>query len=133
MAEGLGDVTEMMIRGIFPWCFTPRLYTERPDYVESLAEFLRGRPMPSVDAFMRQSEAVSNHDATAQLGAIEAPTLVTYGRYDQVTSVRFADELVEGIPDTDLYVFEDCAHAPIYENVEAFNARTLTFLQAQSG
>jgi hypothetical protein len=30
-------------------------------------------------------------------------------------------------------VFEDCAHAPIYENVQAFNARTLAFLQRHSG
>jgi pimeloyl-ACP methyl ester carboxylesterase len=133
MAEGLGDVTEMAIKGIFPWCFTPRLYAERPDYIESLADFLRSRPMPPVDAFMRQSDAVLTHDATAQLGAIEAPTLLTYGRHDQVTSTRFADEIVEGIPDIELVVFEDCSHAPIYENVEAFNARTLTFLQARSG
>ncbi len=26
-------------------------------------------------------------------------------------------------------MFEDCSHAPIYENVEEFNARTLAFLQ----
>ena len=29
---------------------------------------------------------------------------------------------------TEVTVFEDCAHAPIYENVEAFNQRTLEFL-----
>jgi hypothetical protein len=26
-------------------------------------------------------------------------------------------------------VFEDCAHAPIYQNVEEFNQRTLAFLR----
>jgi hypothetical protein len=30
-------------------------------------------------------------------------------------------------------VFEDCAHAPIYENVEEFNQRTLAFLQRHTG
>jgi pimeloyl-ACP methyl ester carboxylesterase len=30
-------------------------------------------------------------------------------------------------------IFEDCAHAPIYENVEAFNAETLRFLTRHSG
>jgi hypothetical protein len=30
-------------------------------------------------------------------------------------------------------VFEDCSHAPIYENVQAFNDRTLAFLQRHSG
>lgn len=28
MAEGLGSVTDMVIRGIFPWCFIPELYTD---------------------------------------------------------------------------------------------------------
>lgn len=133
MADGLGDVTETVIKGIFPWCFTPRLYAQQPDYIDSLAEFVRGRPMPSVDAFMRQSEAVLEHDAADQLAAIEAPTLITFGQHDQVTSIRFADALAEGIRDSDLVVFEDCSHAPIYENVDAFNARTLGFLRAHAG
>jgi len=30
-------------------------------------------------------------------------------------------------------VFEDCSHAPIYENVEGFNRPTLEFLQRHSG
>ena len=29
-------------------------------------------------------------------------------------------------------MFEDCAHAPIYENVEEFNKRTLAFLNRHS-
>jgi hypothetical protein len=29
-------------------------------------------------------------------------------------------------------VFEDCAHAAIYENVEGFNTQTLDFLQRHS-
>src|SRR6201994_3578800 len=49
MAEGLGSVTDMAIHGIFPWCFTPEFYSARPDYIDSLADFVRGRPMPSVD------------------------------------------------------------------------------------
>ena len=47
-----------------------------------------------------------------------------------MTSTRFADPLTQGIADTELVVFEDCAHAPIYENVAAFNERTLGFLHA---
>jgi pimeloyl-ACP methyl ester carboxylesterase len=132
-AQGLDSVTEMVIVGIFPWCFTPEMYAARPDYVDALAEFVRGRPMPPVDAFMRQSGAVLNHDATAILGSIQAPTLITYGRHDQVTSTRFAAPLTEGIANTELIVFEHCAHAPIYENVEGFNEQTLDFLQRHSG
>ncbi|HEY1279068.1 MAG TPA: alpha/beta hydrolase [Acidimicrobiales bacterium] len=129
MATALDSVTEMVIAGIFPWCFTPELYATRPEYVESLAEFVRSRPMPTVDAFVRQSAAVLTHDATAVLGAIQAPTLVTFGRHDVVTSTRFAEPLTTAIRDTELVVFDDCAHAPIYEDSAGFNQRTLAFLQ----
>jgi len=133
MAEALDSVTEMVIAGIFPFSLTPELYAARPEYVDALAEFVRSRPMPPVDAFMRQSEAVLTHDATTVIGSIQAPTLITYGRHDIVTSTRFAAPLTEGIAKTELIVFEDCAHAPIYENVEAFNGRTLAFLQRHTG
>ena len=133
MARGLGDVTEMVISGIFPWCFTPELYAARPEYIDSLAEFVRGRPMPPVNALLSQSDAVLAHDATKALGAITAPTLITFGRHDMVCSTRFADPLTSGIANSEVIVFEDCAHAPIYENVEEFNARTLAFLQQQAG
>jgi 3-oxoadipate enol-lactonase len=133
MAQGLGSVTDMVIQGIFPWCFTPELYAARPEYIDSLADFVRGRPMPPVDAFLRQSQAVLDHDAGAALGSIQAPTLITFGRHDLACSTRFAGPLNDGIAGSEVTVFEDCAHAPIYENVEEFNQRTLAFLQRHSG
>jgi 3-oxoadipate enol-lactonase len=133
MAQGLGSVAEMVIRGIFPWCFTPEMYAARPEYVDSLADFVRSRPMPPVDAFLRQSAAVLAHDAQPVLDSVQAPTLITFGRHDMVTSTRFAGPLSEAIAGSEVLVFEDCAHAPIYENVEEFNQRTLAFLQRHSG
>jgi len=133
MAKALDSVTDMVIQGIFPFCFTPEMYAARPEYVDSLAEFVRSRPMPPVDAFIRQSGAVLAHDATTILGGIQAPTLITYGRHDIVTSTRFAAPLTEAIANTELIVFEDCAHAAIYENVEGFNSQTLDFLQRHIG
>jgi len=63
MAPALGSVTDMVIQGIFPYCYTPELYAARPEYIDSLADFVRSRPMPPVDAFLRQSQAVLDHDA----------------------------------------------------------------------
>ena len=133
MARGLDSVTEMVIAGIFPWCFTPELYAARPEYIDSLADFVRSRPMPPVDAFMRQSAAVLAHDASAILGAIQAPTLVTFGEHDMATSTRFAGPLTGAIADSELIVFANASHAPIYEITEEFNQRTLEFLQRHVG
>jgi pimeloyl-ACP methyl ester carboxylesterase len=133
MAQGLGSVPEMVIRGIFLWCYTPQLYASRPEYIEALADFVRGRPVQPLDAFMRQSRAVIAHDAESQLRKIQAPTQITFGRYDLVTSTRFADALTQNIQHAELVIFEGCAHAPIYEKVDEFNQTTLAFLRRHAG
>ena len=133
IAKGLGSVTEMVIQGIFPWCFTPELYAAKPDYIGQLAAFVRSRPQQPLDAFMNQSSAVIGHDALAQLGSISAPAQITYGRYDMVTSTRFADAMTNGVKNSELVVFESCSHAPIYESVGEFNDKTLGFLIRNRG
>jgi pimeloyl-ACP methyl ester carboxylesterase len=133
MAKGLGSVTEMVIQGIFPWCFTPELYAAKPDYIQALAAFVRGRPAQPLEAFLRQSNAVIAHDAGGALAGIKAPTQITFGRHDVVTSTRFADAMKNGISRSETIVFEGCSHAPIYENVAEFNEKTLGFLKRNVG
>jgi pimeloyl-ACP methyl ester carboxylesterase len=133
IAKGLGSVTEMVVQGIFPWCFTPELYSEKFDYIEQLATFVRGRPKQPLDAFLNQSKAVIAHDVEAELTQIKAPTQITFGRHDTITSTRFAEALKNGINGSKLVVFEDCSHAPIYENVAEFNAKTVEFLRSHVG
>ncbi len=133
MAKALGSVQEMTIMGIFPWCFTPDLYAAKPEYIQALADFVRGRPAQSLASFMQQSDAVLTHDVEAQLGRIRAPTQITFGRHDMVTSTRFADRMTGNIPGAELLIFEGCAHAPIYEKVDEFNQKTLAFLRRHAG
>jgi pimeloyl-ACP methyl ester carboxylesterase len=128
-AKALGNVPEMVILSIFPWCFTPELYAAKPDYIQSLADFVRARPAQPLAAFLQESNAVIAHDVEAQLGQITAPTQITFGRHDLLTSTRFADRMKREIRSSELLIFEGCAHAPIYEKVEQFNEKTLAFLQ----
>jgi len=127
------SVTELVIRGIFPWCFTPDLYAQKYDYIQSLADFVRSRPPMSVDGFLRQSNAVIAHDVEAQLSRITAPAQITFGRHDNLTSLRYAEPLQSGIRNSELLVFETASHGPIYEVVEEFNQKTLAFLQRHTG
>ena len=131
-AKALGSVPEMVIRALFPWCFTPELYAARPDYIQSLADFVRSRPAQPLASFIQQSSAVLAHDVEAQLRRITAATQITFGRTDLLTS-RFADRLKGNIRDSELVIFEGCAHASLYENVEEFNQKTLEFLQRHAG
>jgi pimeloyl-ACP methyl ester carboxylesterase len=128
-AKALGSVPEMVIQSIFPWCFTPELYAAKPEYIQSLADFVRNRPAQPLVAFLQESNAVIAHDVEEQLGRISAPTQITFGHHDQVTSTRFADRMKSNIRGSELLIFEGCSHAPIYEKVDEFNQQTLAFLQ----
>jgi pimeloyl-ACP methyl ester carboxylesterase len=68
------------------------------------------------------------HDASSALGEIRAPTLVTFGAHDLVTSTRFAKPLTSGIVDSELVVFDHLSHAGLHEDPDAFNGATVEFL-----
>ena len=131
LASALPSVADVVIEGIFPWCFTPELYVDRPDFVDTLVEFVRGRPAQPVEAFLAQTDAVLAHDASAALGEIEVPTLITHGARDLVCSPRFAEPIKSGIVGSELVVFDQLSHAGLHEDPETFNRATLDFLLRQ--
>src|SRR5919204_5565187 len=131
LAATLPTVADVVIQGIFPWCFTPEMYVERPEFVDALVDFVRGRPAQPADAFLAQTDAVIAHDASAVVGAIEVPTLITCGARDLVCSTRFAEALKRAISGSELVVFEHLSHAGLHEDPETFNRATLAFLLNQ--
>jgi pimeloyl-ACP methyl ester carboxylesterase len=131
LAPALPTVADVVIQGILPWCFTPEMYVERPEFVDALVGFARGRPAQPLDAFLAQTDAVIAHDASAVLGEIDAPTLITFGARDLVCSTRFAEPLNSGIDGSELVVFDHLSHAGLHEDPETFNRATLDFLLRQ--
>ena len=131
LASALPTVADVVIQGLFPWCFTPEMYTERPEFVDSLVEFVRGRPAQPADGFLAQLDAVVAHDASGALSEIRAPTLITFGAHDLACSTRFAGRLQGGIAGSELVVFEHLSHAGMHEDPDAFNRATLDFLLRQ--
>jgi pimeloyl-ACP methyl ester carboxylesterase len=131
LATTLPTVADVVIQAIFPWCFTPEMYVERPEFVDTLVDFVRSRPAQPVDAFLAQTDAVLAHDASGVLGDIDVPTLITVGARDLVCSRRFADPLNSGITGSELVVFDHLSHAGLHEDPETFNRATLDFLLRQ--
>jgi pimeloyl-ACP methyl ester carboxylesterase len=131
LASVLPSVADVTIQGIFPWCFTPEMYVHRPEFVDTLTDFVRSRPAQPVAAFLAQIDAVTAHDASAALNEIDVPTLITFGARDIVCSTRFAEPLKRGITRSELVVFDHLSHAGLHEDPETFNRATLDFLLRQ--
>ncbi len=84
-----------------------------------------------MDAFLAQTDAVLAHDASAVLGEIDVPTLITFGARDVVCSTRFAEPLKSRIAGSELVLFDHLSHAGLHEDPETFNRATLDFLQRE--
>jgi pimeloyl-ACP methyl ester carboxylesterase len=98
LASALPSVADVVIQAILPWCFTPEMYVDRPEFVDTLVDFVRGRPAQPVDAFVAEIDAAVAHDASAGLGEIDVPTLITFGARDLVCSPRSPSRSRAGSP-----------------------------------
>jgi pimeloyl-ACP methyl ester carboxylesterase len=124
-------VADVVIQAIFPLCFTPEMYVSRPEFVDGLVDFVRGRPAQPLDAFLAQTEAALAHDASAVLSEIGVPSLITVGAHDLICSPRFAKRINSSIDGSELVVFDHLSHAGLHEDPETFNRATLDFLLRQ--
>lgn len=72
-------------------------------------------------------------DRTKRLGEITVPTLITVGRYDEVTPAC-AETMHRHIPHSQMRVFEHSAHTAHLEETEAYLREVATFLtQVETG
>ena len=83
-----------------------------PEAMKKTAEELDGNQvyltMNGPTEFDVIGAALRNWDRTSELGRITQPTLVTCGRYDEITPAC-SETLVAGIPDARMVVFEQSA------------------------
>lgn len=128
LARHVDTVADAVVAAIFPFCFTPEMYAERPDFVQTLDKFVHDRPAQPIEAFIAQTDAVLGHDATDVLGSIGVPALITFGAHDLVCSERMARPTADAIARAELVVFEHLSHAGLHEDPATFNRTTLDFL-----
>ena len=94
-----------------------------------LAERVMGKTIPSAQAAEAGEAILEGWDLTPRLGEISAPTLILVGRDDFVCPPSRAQIMHEGIPNSELVVFEESGHLPYVEEAEAFFEAVRGWLQ----
>ena len=69
----------------------------------------------------------------ARLGEVQAPTLIVWGRHDQLIDVSAVDELRRGIADSVAVIFEHVGHVPMLEAPRATAEHHLALLARTTG
>ena len=115
-------------RMIGPWVFTHRFY-ENPTNLELFIQGSTENPHPqSVDAFLRQCDAIKTHNTLDRLELITAPTHVIVGGEDILTPPRHARTLTAKIPGAKLTVISEAGHVMSAVKPAELNKAVLAFL-----
>lgn len=120
---------EEWLRTVALWLFSPRTYAERPDFVEMVIQTGLANPHPfTLTGFLRQGDAVRDHDTLDRLPGLACPTLVSVAEDDVLVPPRFARQVAAAAPRAELRVIEGAGHAYFWERADAFNTMCLDFL-----
>jgi proline iminopeptidase len=105
------------------------LFLHSPEKSLPLAQEQLSGPISSY-AFTSQyaADAAFPIDQTKSLGAIRAKVLIMVGRHDYICPVALSERLHEGIPQSQLVIFEESGHLPWLEEPNAFFAELERFL-----
>lgn len=69
----------------------------------------------------------------ARLGEVQTPTLIVWGRHDQLIDVSVVDELWRGIPNSVAVIMEHVGHVPMLEAPQETAGHHLALLARASG
>jgi 3-oxoadipate enol-lactonase len=104
-------------------------FYENREAVTWLRNMMLSNPHPqSPEAFARQLEASSRHDARERLGSLSMPVHVIGAEHDLLVPVWKSREVAELIPGARLTVVPGAAHGLQVERAEEFNRAVLDFI-----
>jgi len=82
------------------------------------------------DAQLARPNAAKSKSLDEQLPHLKAKTLILWGRNDHGTSLDQAVLLFQKIPQSELHIFDQCAHWVQWDHAARFNALVTDFLKA---
>ena len=75
------------------------------------------------------AKSAVRHNLADQIGNIKAPTLLVWGKQDDITPPFVAEKFKELIPNSSLVFIDKCGHAPMMEKPDDFNVALESFLK----
>lgn len=72
-------------------------------------------------------------ETTRRYPEITVPTLIIWGRYDEVVPLKVGEKLHAAIPNSALEIIENCGHIPQEEKPAETIEKLLIFLQEHKG
>lgn len=115
-----------------PGYFVPFLATSRyvdPKFLNIWAlDVLRAGP----STLFRATRDIVSEDVREKLAHVSSPTLLVWGRNDDLVPLELGEALRQGMPDSRLLVLEKAGHVPMFEQTLDFNEAVAGFLSGEA-
>ncbi len=122
------NVSDEQLTGIFHRMFPAYL----ADYAGQQREFAPMLARVRVFTEPGCAEDPAPFDVRGELASITAPTLIVVGRHDAICSPRWSRLLRDGIPNSELAVFERSGHFAHFEEPDAFSRTIHVWLETSA-
>ena len=127
---------ERLVRWLYSMVYDPATVTEelieeRWSHATDPQTLAGARRMYGKEAFAQLTKAIESSKGPqpwAMMHRVKAPTLITWGRDDRVSSMDRAFVAMRMIPNAELHVFPKCGHWAMIERKAEFESVTLAFL-----
>lgn len=114
----LGLEKKLLIEGILPWIYS-EAFMSNPENIRKVIQDSSNDPYPqSLTGLSGQAQALAKCDLRSHLKEIQTPLVIAAGDEDISFPLFCAEELVEGIPHAELYIFQGQAHMILEERKE---------------
>lgn len=122
--KGLAERNDRLalIESLLVFCFSADYLAEKPETVRA---FIEGETM-NLGGFAPAAVACREHDATAILGNIRQPVLVTIGEHDILIRPKLSHALARQLPNAEVIVMPT-GHMPGWETPERYSELISTF------
>ena len=74
------------------------------------------------------AKSALRHNIGDRLYQIKSPVLLVWGKDDSITPAFVGEQFHELLPDSRLFILDQCGHAPMMEHPEEFNRLLEAFL-----
>lgn len=109
--------------------FSPEFVNAHPDRIEEFKRRELANPYPGTEIGLTgQNTAAQQHEARDRLHALAAPTLITVGSADRTTLPAQSRLMHERIAGSELFIFDNAGHFPLFQVFDEFVSVSLGFL-----
>ncbi|MFN3492547.1 MAG: alpha/beta fold hydrolase, partial [Anaerolineales bacterium] len=118
--------SESMVKSIADDLFTPELVNQFQKKYKTQMQYHGFKR--AILSTMRNNMLDSFLEVYEQIGKLNKPTLLFWGRQDATVPFDHSELILKAIPRAEFHVIENCGHIPHYEKPDEVNPILLEFL-----